>query len=338
MAPSDNFGDTISNGIQDIAALLPLLGTEQSERHVGEALQNGYLYAAATPLSLFGSLGIVKVSFATLLATMTRLIYGGNWLNDAGFGTTGSVASMVTLERGTKRYGAEIQLERLIEEKHIDNPNMIKNIEWFGWKKGKSPYLSWNLCLVLTSALASIFALAPYVYLALHNPGNALVWIFPSLRAFGSCLLFLLKERHGKPLSNEEKGMLLEERLQKVREEKGMLLEDRIKKLLHLCTLPAPDLVDGHPEAEERRHQHGEDVEAQLPSDRAAHSPADPVLLILQVLLVVGMAMVVAGYVGCFNLVSQTSAKNGPYVSRGTNQDFTLVKLDSGTVKVNWAD
>ncbi|KAK7015831.1 hypothetical protein VNI00_019051, partial [Paramarasmius palmivorus] len=53
-----NFGDTLSSGIQDIAALLPLLGTQQCEFQVGSSLEKGYVYAAASTLSLFGSLGI----------------------------------------------------------------------------------------------------------------------------------------------------------------------------------------------------------------------------------------------------------------------------------------
>ncbi|KAL0059380.1 hypothetical protein AAF712_013891 [Marasmius tenuissimus] len=176
MAQAQNFGDTISSGIQDIAALLPLLGTEQCERHVGEALQKGYLYAAATPLSIFGSLGVVKTASTTFLATTTKPFYGGSWLHDAGFATTGSVASMVILTPGTKRYGAEVQLERLMKEQHINNPEMISGIEWFGWKKAREVgtgllrlNLSWNLCLVLTSALGSTFALIPYIYLAVHD-------------------------------------------------------------------------------------------------------------------------------------------------------------------------
>ncbi|KAF9259917.1 hypothetical protein L218DRAFT_630707 [Marasmius fiardii PR-910] len=69
-----NFGDTLSGGIQDISALLPLLGTEQCERHAGSALDKGFLYAAATPLSIFGSLGVAKTAYVTLIATSTSTI------------------------------------------------------------------------------------------------------------------------------------------------------------------------------------------------------------------------------------------------------------------------
>ena len=38
-----------------IAAILPLLGTEQCSVQVSSANTQGYLYAAATPMSIFGS-------------------------------------------------------------------------------------------------------------------------------------------------------------------------------------------------------------------------------------------------------------------------------------------
>ncbi|KAJ7926298.1 hypothetical protein B0H13DRAFT_2265913 [Mycena leptocephala] len=54
-----SFGTTISSGIQDISAILSLFGTEQCEFHIGSALRGGgrggYMYAAITPVSIFGS-------------------------------------------------------------------------------------------------------------------------------------------------------------------------------------------------------------------------------------------------------------------------------------------
>ena len=61
-------GSTLTGGIQDIAAILPLLGTEQCSNHVSSALTRGYLYAAATPMSIFGSLGMVSAGLKTLVA------------------------------------------------------------------------------------------------------------------------------------------------------------------------------------------------------------------------------------------------------------------------------
>jgi hypothetical protein len=61
-------GSTLTGGIQDVAAILPLLGTEQCSVQVSSALTRGYLYAAASPMSIFGSLGVVTAGFKTLIA------------------------------------------------------------------------------------------------------------------------------------------------------------------------------------------------------------------------------------------------------------------------------
>ena len=59
--PSTHFGDVATSGVQDVSAILPLLGTEQCERHIACAMERGYFYVAGTPVSIFGSLGIVKL-------------------------------------------------------------------------------------------------------------------------------------------------------------------------------------------------------------------------------------------------------------------------------------
>ena len=71
MSGPPSVGTTLTGGIQDITALLPLLGTDQCEKHVGSALEGGYLYAAATPLSIFGSLGIVKLGISVLISSIS---------------------------------------------------------------------------------------------------------------------------------------------------------------------------------------------------------------------------------------------------------------------------
>src|SRR3979411_3386761 len=68
---STTIAGTLTGGIQDIAALLPLLGTEQCEDHVSSALTKGYLYAAASPMSLFGSLGLARAGLKTFLTCVS---------------------------------------------------------------------------------------------------------------------------------------------------------------------------------------------------------------------------------------------------------------------------
>ncbi|KAJ7575786.1 hypothetical protein C8J56DRAFT_759774, partial [Mycena floridula] len=140
-----NFGDTLTSGIQEVSALLPLLGTEQCERHAGSALDRGYIYAAATPLSIFGSLGIVKAAFSTLFGTITHPFNGARWLSDTGFGNAGSVASLLELNhdeqahsdlasRGprTAEYLAEAKLIKLLNDQNINDPHRI-SVSFSGW-------------------------------------------------------------------------------------------------------------------------------------------------------------------------------------------------------------
>ncbi|KAL0571430.1 AAA ATPase cdc48 [Marasmius crinis-equi] len=336
MSQPDTFGDTISNGIQDISALLPLLGTEQCERHVGAALEKGYLYAAATPLSIFGSLGIVKTAFATFLGTMTSPFNGGSWLDDAGFGTTGSVASMITIVPNTKRYGAEVRLEQLMKEQHIDDPELVSDIEFGSQRDNKLGSISWNWSLVVTSTLASVLSISPYIYLAHNIRGTPLLsWLFPSLRAFGSLLcvvsvqlalqcrihhivrgsLLLSKVRKQNPLS-----------IQEAMEETNEHLEARLRKLLakpekrqHLRIFRGDGLKSANDPEKGQAAPYRHDVAAQLTLDIR--------LLLFQVLLILGMAMIVVGYVGCFNLVSQTDAKSGPYVWLATETFLCLLRI-----------
>ncbi|KAJ6451446.1 hypothetical protein C8R45DRAFT_916601, partial [Mycena sanguinolenta] len=95
-----SFGGTLSSGIQDISAILPLLGTEQCEMHVGSALRGGgnggYLYAAITPISIFGSLDAAKAAFKIMLASMPS--FGARILRHMGFDLSGDAAVMLSLE------------------------------------------------------------------------------------------------------------------------------------------------------------------------------------------------------------------------------------------------
>ena len=85
---SSGIGSTLTGGIQNVAAILPLLSTEQCSVQVSSALTRGYLYAAASPMSIFGSLGVVRVTagFKTLLACFSvRDIEGAKILGNIGF-------------------------------------------------------------------------------------------------------------------------------------------------------------------------------------------------------------------------------------------------------------
>jgi hypothetical protein len=185
-------GSTLTAGIQDIAALLPLLGTEQCEDNVSSALTKGYLYAVATPLSIFGSLGMARAGLKTLIASsdIPKLnIVGAQVLANMGFKPQGTNVPQIMI------YEDEITLiqhrlyERFFEPLHTfseasddANPRVIRV---------SHKYTRWNAVMVLLTAVASLLSVVPYVYLNLK--GNSALtlttrWAFPLIRALGGFL------------------------------------------------------------------------------------------------------------------------------------------------------
>jgi hypothetical protein len=184
-------GSTVTNGIQDISALLPLLGTEQCENHSGSALSEGYIYTAATPISIFGSLGIARGGFKAMMAAFSR---GSQWLQNSGFAPSGSDLSLIMIEKQdsisdqqsklTKRHLGETRLISKLEEMHIEDTRNL-NIEY--------NCFAWNLKMLIVSALACTLAIIPYIYLVLHPKQDSKLptpvkWILPSVRALGGFL------------------------------------------------------------------------------------------------------------------------------------------------------
>ncbi|KAJ7486503.1 hypothetical protein FB451DRAFT_998470, partial [Mycena latifolia] len=117
--PPASFGTTISSGIQDVSAILSLFGTEECELHVGSALRGGgrggYLYAAITPVSIFGSLGPAKAAFSIMCISL-RFI-GARTLQHMGFEAKGDAVA-ITMPDGD-RYVAETRLLELLNKHYV---------------------------------------------------------------------------------------------------------------------------------------------------------------------------------------------------------------------------
>jgi hypothetical protein len=180
------FGSTLTNGIQDTSALLPLLGTEQCEDHVVSALTGGFLHAAATPMSLFGSLGMARGGFKTFVSGISIPswnIAGVQQLRNAGFEPKGTNLPLIMIDPDrTDRYLAESRLQSLMKELHIkesDNPTVIIRT------------MEWNLRMILYTATLCTLSLTPYIYLNIGIDGlrNSVRWVFPVTRALGGFLI-----------------------------------------------------------------------------------------------------------------------------------------------------
>ncbi|KAJ7227761.1 hypothetical protein C8J57DRAFT_1388503 [Mycena rebaudengoi] len=203
-----NTGASLVSGIQDISAFLPIIGTEQCEKHVGEALAGGFLYAAATPLSIFGCLGIVKASAAILVASISPRF--AQMLADAGFKLPRSVTAIVgtiphanmhsnvsnginatanedsasVKGNGTQRiptYIAAQRLHQLLKEKHINKSQL----------QLKFDYYDWNCQLCISTALLSCLSITPYIRLIIEDapPSKPFpAWAAPLARIAGSAV------------------------------------------------------------------------------------------------------------------------------------------------------
>ena len=197
-------GSTLIGGIQNIAAILPLLGTEQCSDQVSSALTRGYLYAASTPMSIFGSLGVVSAGFKTLVACFSfRNIEGAKILGNMGFEPQGENLSLIMVESGkgknTGRYIIESRMDEMIQELNIDKTRI----------SGVShKCAAWNVKMIATTALLCAFGIAPYIYLNLgaSNLEKSTTWVFPVLRATGgfitATLIQLLIQRRITTLSD----------------------------------------------------------------------------------------------------------------------------------------
>ena len=273
MSSSVGIGSTLTGGIQDIAAFLPLLGTEQCSEQVSSALTRGYLYAAATPMSIFGSLGMVSAGCKTLAACFTfRKFEGAKMLGNMGFEPEGENLSLIMVEvgKGDKagRYNINTQMDELIEELNIDT-NRITGVSHNFHKS-----VAWNVKMMAMTALFCAFSITPYIYLNLapNNLKTSTRWIFPVLRASGgfftATFIQLLIQRRITTLSDQ------------------YLVKDQLR---------STDVEAA-----------GDTNKYQMIARRIA-----PTWLLLCFLLI-GVIASLVGYLGCFSVVQNSTTTIGP--------------------------
>jgi hypothetical protein len=177
------FSDTLVGGIQDVAALLPLLGTQQCEEHLGSALSKGFLYASTMPISIFGSLGVAKAGFNVFTTSVPWKGYIlAQCLADGGFETKGAVAPLIALDPNHRhRFLAESMLLKMVEDEHIEDVEKL-SVEW-----GKQT--TWISGMIICSILCAIIGLTPYLHILLSSETLPLLlsgWVFPAVRVSSS--------------------------------------------------------------------------------------------------------------------------------------------------------
>ncbi|KAL0947877.1 hypothetical protein HGRIS_010512 [Hohenbuehelia grisea] len=364
--PDDNkgFGDTISGGIQDIAALLPLLGTEQCEEHVGSALADGYLYAAVAPLSIFGSLGIVRAGGKALLASVNlrwrgMSFVGAEKLQHAGFGPAGKSLRQILWDGANKRHVAETELIEKLEKLHIREVDKLSV---------KAKRKRWNWSMIGASVIV-VFSITPYIYFFIKQH-DFLHGFFPLARSFGSLitaiatqfiiqvrLLEIIKRRivfmtidnfireeefrNGFPPPSKWAGFEAQEWNVHAPSESALL---HLEAYLYTKDVERQTSSTGRKQAkEDTRKQHLSlqqklDIKGAL--DKAKENQCLPCesrweLHIAQALSVIGILLSIVGYAGCFSLVKGSP---GSYIWLGLEVFLALVRMGIWTWNPGWDD
>ena len=267
------FGSTLTNGVQSIAAILPLLGTEQCSIHVSSALTRGYLYAAAAPMSIFGSLGVVSAGFKTMVACFSFGGFeGADLLENMGFEPQGENLSLIMFEGGKGkskgRYIIENRIDALIDELSIDRNRVT------GVSHKSAP---WNIKMMVATALLCALSIAPYIYINLVANNLDLkrgtIWVFPILRSTGGFITATLIQ---------------------------LLIQRRITTLSHQYLVKRDQLSAGDG-----------DVEAVVGVEKTKYQVDAPTWSLL-FLLLIGLLASVVGYVGCFSIVQNSASSLGP--------------------------
>ena len=288
MSSGGGIGSTLTGGIQDLSAILPLLGTEQCSIHVSSALTRGYLYAASAPMSIFGSLGVVSAGIKTLIACFSYGdIEGAKILGNMGFEPQGENLSLIMVEGGKGenkgRYIIENRIDALIDELNIDK-NRITGVSH------KSA--AWNIKMIATTALLCALSIVPYVYLNLGasklNLKRGAIWAFPILCSTGGFIAATLIQ---------------------------LLIQRRITTISHEYLVKRDQLPVGNG-----------DVEAAGGVEKKKYQ-MDVRTWPLLCLLLIGLLASVVGYVGCFSIVQNSASISGPVSWLCLEAGLSVVRL-----------
>jgi hypothetical protein len=151
---------------------------------VNSTLERGFLYVAGTPMSIFGSLGIVKAGFVTLWASVEIwCFHGPRHLRNAGF-QPNDVPELLTyaFDSDDSFYVAEDRLRVVLGRDCGVGVGVNTN---------SAPWLWWNIRMVSLTFCLSAFGLLPFVHIITRDVSDRSfrsTWMYPILRVVGSAL------------------------------------------------------------------------------------------------------------------------------------------------------
>ncbi|KAJ7923118.1 ankyrin repeat-containing domain protein [Mycena leptocephala] len=348
-----SFGTTISSGIQDISAILSLFGTEQCELHVGSALRGagrgGYLYAAITPVSIFGSLGAAKAAFTIMLISLP---FGARILKYVGFEPKGDVVAAAMLESDSDRYLAETRVLQLLDKHYIRSAQDV-SVAHPASTPRPVPLRPWDLSLLVASLVVACLGALPYVHFSVlhHTPFPALAIFFPLCRVTGGLLCVF----PGQLLLQYRIQMIMKQRLL-FKGVNDILKDNNIKiPVQHLlwddshsaeaCLSSLVDFLGLRPTATRFvkqiariPHFPPQSSAKQLADGIRAYLTNTWLWLALICALLLGFLMTIVGYIGCFTIVQSSTVPSDTYIWLGAEATLALIRLVVWGLNPSWDD
>jgi hypothetical protein len=161
-------------------SLLFSLCLAQCEAHGSSALTKGYPYIAATPMSLFDSLGLARAGLEMFIASSNFSFFNFNirgalMLSNMGFRPMGANLSLIMLDGNNKdkHYLAETRLDELLEDLHVDKTKIT------GVTHNSK---RWNVEMMVYTAFCCLLRMIPYIYLNLRGGSclsHGIRWTLP---------------------------------------------------------------------------------------------------------------------------------------------------------------
>ncbi|KAJ7649085.1 hypothetical protein DFH06DRAFT_1135337 [Mycena polygramma] len=332
----NSFGTTVSSGIQDLSAILSLLGTEQCETHVGSALRGdergGYLYAAITPISIFGSLGPAKAALSIMFVNIPFV--GSKTLQNMGFEVKGAAAAITMLDG--KRYEAENCVLNILDRHHIHSAQYVR-VQRPGTLD--QPFTnrlpqSWNLQLLAASLLVACLGVMPYLHFSVlhHTSFLALTIFFPFCRVSGGLLCVFPGQ------------LLLQYRIEMI---VSMLWDESCAS--EVCLSSLQDFLNKPVAGKPETARFMESLKLVLRLDSKS-SPSEVATVLtsyvtntwtwfaLMSALLCGLLMTIVGYIGCFTIVQNSSTPSDTYIWLALETTLALIRLLIWALNPPWDD
>ncbi|KAF7351899.1 hypothetical protein MVEN_01151600 [Mycena venus] len=312
---------------------------------VGEAA-GGYLYAAVTPVSIFGSLGAAKAAFTIVFISLP---FGSRILKYVGFEPKGDVVASAMLDTDSDRYLAETRVLQLLDKYYIRTAQRV-SVERPAVTPQLIPLRPWDLSLLVASLFVACLGVLPYVHFSVlhHSPFPALAIFFPFCRVIGGLLCVFPGQ------------LLLQYRIQKIIKQR--LLFKGINDILneHNTKIPIHHLLWDESHSSEaclsslvdflsrsKTTRFVKHVALLFGPESGSKDVANGIKaylantwqwLALICALLLGFVMTIVGYIGCFTIVQSSSVPSDTYIWLGTEAALAFLRLLIWGLNPSWDD